>query len=119
LVAAQWAALVVGLMQTPPHSTCGSGQVTAQLPPMQILPSREQSMPGNPGGAAALQSPVAPQKLRLLVGSMHALPHTICPPGQAHVPPVQRAPVPTKVPHTTPSVPADPAPGVQAPEAPQ
>jgi hypothetical protein len=49
-------------MQTPPQSIWFPGQVTAQLPPTQILPSREQSMPSVPvGPTPGVQMPLAPQ----------------------------------------------------------
>jgi hypothetical protein len=48
--------------------------------------------------------------VRLLVGSTHAPPHTICPPGHPHVPPLHNAPVPTVALQLTAPAQAAPAP---------
>jgi hypothetical protein len=98
-------------MQPPPHAICVPGQVTAHAEPTQTLPSRAQSMPSVPAlPAPGVQTPLAPQKLRLLVGSMQAAPQSTCPDGQAHVDPAHTAPVPTVELQMVPELPVPPTP---------
>ena len=61
VLAPQWVASVAGSMQTPLHSICVPGHVTAQAEATQILPLVEQLVPGVPGAPPAAQSPEAPQ----------------------------------------------------------
>jgi hypothetical protein len=110
-VAPQCDPSVDGSTQTPPHSICVPGQVTAHAEPTQTLPSSAQLIPSVPAEPApVVQTPLAPQKVRLLVGSMQAPLHETCPDGHAHVEPVQRAPLPTVELQMLPELPTPPAP---------
>jgi hypothetical protein len=109
--APQWAASVAGSLQTPLHSTWVPGHTAAHAELTQKRPVDAQSLPAVPGAGLTLsQSPEAPQKVRLFVGSTHAPPQATWPPAQAQVPAIHRAPMPTATLQSTPPVHPAPAP---------
>jgi hypothetical protein len=65
---------VAGSTQRPPQTTCPAGHVVAQRPPAHNCPEA-QGIPA----PAPVQSPLAPQKPRSVLGSMHTPPQLTCP----------------------------------------
>ena len=72
-VAPQWPLSVSGSTQTPPQLTLPVGQEVAQAPPVQMLPAG-QTAPSLLPPPTLEQSPVAPQKVRLVLGSTQVPP---------------------------------------------
>jgi len=104
-VAPQYARLVLGSTQVPPHSIWLPGQETLHVPSLQTLPLL-QATPALPPGAP--QPVVAPQWVRLLRGSMQLPPQLVCELGQEtwQVPLEQTCPLA----HALPALPAPPTP---------
>ena len=102
---------VKGSTHVPPQLIWPPGHETWQLPPLQTLPDAHAA-PALPPPSP--QPAVAPQFVRLVVGSMHVPPQLMRPAWHesAHAPPLQTCPAVHDVPVVPPPTP-------QAPVAPQ
>jgi hypothetical protein len=111
--APQLVALVFGSMHTPWQSISVPGHVTWQLVPEHTAPD-EHAMPALPASCGALASTrtpqlaVAPQLVRLVVGSTHVPLQSICDPGHEtwQLPPAHTVPLA----HDAPTPPSPPTP---------
>jgi hypothetical protein len=110
-LAPQKVRFVEGSTHVPLQLIWPPGQETWQLPPLQTLPAAHVAPGLPPPGPHPV---VAPQFVRLVVGSMHVPPQLMRPAWQesAHAPPLQTCPA-------VHDVPPDPPPTPHAPAAPQ